>query len=250
MTLKKAIEHIRNTNLPNVTNFKQMSDEQIVESINEGLTMLHTLFLIRKEQAIIRISGERNTFVLVQNDPDVVLSSFHKTSFKLLSKSLSHPLPDNTEFDELRKLDTTSTSTSFMNKSVVKPNNEVLQILYVEDSKNTEYLMNEKNVFLISQNTLYFPNLKNINYIYVIYKPKPITYTSKDLNLELDLPDGLLECLYSFVTMKVSSGIEGLKEFHNVALNDYSLKIKEAMYVGTIVQDSLEGVTTQRKGFI
>lgn len=252
MTLQNTMNNVRNNNLPNVTNIKQMKDYNIVEFINEGLSSLHSIFVIRKEQAIIRIDRERKSFVLSNDDPDVVLNSMHKTSFKLLKDNFSNPSPSKTpEFNSLKAMDGSSDTTGrYMEEYPNKPSNEVLQIISVEDVKQTKYVLNEKNVFLINQNTLYFPNCKNGEFIYVTYKPKPIRYTTNDLTKELDLPDTLLECLYSFIALKVSSGIEGLKEFHNIALSNYTNNVQEAMLQGAVVQESLEGISTQTKGFI
>lgn len=143
-----------------------------------------------------------------------------------------------------------SLNNNLLNNHWTKPNQEILQILNVSDLKDTKYVLNETNVFAINQNTLYFPNAKDGEIIYIEYKPKPMVYTIKDMNKEVDIPDTLLETLYSFVAMKVTSGIESYREFHNIAVGEYINNIKENIMNGSVLQDSLEGLNTQEKGFV
>ncbi len=62
MNLTEVIDRIKNQTLPNVTNQKQMRDDKIVPLINEGLTSLHSMFLLNIEQAIILVPAFRHNF--------------------------------------------------------------------------------------------------------------------------------------------------------------------------------------------
>lgn len=106
MLLQDIVKHIKNNNLPNVSNFTQMKDEQIIEQINEALTSLYSTFIIKKEQAIIRVQDNRHTFTLVDDDPDVIISSLYKMNYNELKKRIEKsPYVSNSQFQELKDLE-------------------------------------------------------------------------------------------------------------------------------------------------
>ena len=73
----------------------------------------------------------------------------------------------------------------------------------------------------------------------------------KGLDEELDLPDTLLDVLYSFVTLKIItglSGIEGIRQFYPSVLSAYNQEIQKAQASGAIIPQSWE--FKDLKGFI
>lgn len=234
MLFQHALSHIRDTILPNVSNLAQTSTENLIMCLNDGLTAIHTAVHVKTEQCAIRVRTERNFFELLNRDPDILLDLLFST-LSLERYNLTATPPLDKTFDNLKRFS--------------KPTG-VLQILDVMDIKNTTYVVNEKNVFVIDPAIVYFPNAKEGEFLYISYKPKPKVYTEANMNEELDLPDALLECLYAFVASRITTGIESYKEFHNLALRDYTARIKEAMLSGAVSQQSLAVLPIQTKGFI
>lgn len=227
MKVAQIIEHIRNRYHPNVLNVKQAEDSSLIGLINEGLIALHTLFDIRVEQAVVKISGQRKNYVISKEDPAVSMASF---------KQLGHnQLKDNPAANSLFNLN---------------EDKEVLVILDVEDLLGTEYLMNQVNVFNVDQTTLYFPNANDGDTIYVSYKPKPVMAKVDELNKDIDLPDSLLEVLYAFLSMRFVSSIEGFERMYPNAIAIYDKKLAEARNNQPILVGSMVDCLNKKKGFV
>ncbi len=233
MQLQQILIHIRNNILPNVSQNQQTSDDRLIEVINQSLRTLHTILHVRVEQAIVRIGSSRTFFTFRKDDPDVILGSFSAMNkLQLLNATTNQNI--ELTFDNLKANDTTQGT---------------LQILCAEDLKNTPYVMNEVNVFSTTQDTLYFPNAKEGDVIYVSHKPYPKYVSKEDMEEDLDLPDNLLDCLYALTASKVTTGIESFKEFHEKSLMDYNNKIQEVMLLGLTHQTNLASPPIQLKGF-
>lgn len=231
MLLEQALIDLRDSILPNVSDVAGTAEDNLLRLINLGLITLHTTLDIKKEQAILRASAGRKFFHLVPEDPDVVLGSLEALSTLELS-NLNNPNPTDITFDNLR---------------VHNACKEILQVLEIEDLRKTRYVLNEKNVFSIEQDKLYFPNIKEGNLVYVTHKPKPKLHPATD---KLDLPDTLIECLYAFVASRVTTGIESYKEFHLASIQDYTIRVQEAIGSGAILQTKLNSPPIQLKGFM
>lgn len=240
MNLAEVINRLKNQNLPNVTNQKQMRDDKIVDFINEGLTALHSMFLLNVEQAIILVPAFRHNFKIENRDPNVIMATHFKIAeCEVLLGGL------RTKADQIAAL---LDYDRRLNRNILLENETIdttifrvkgdqcLKILEVADERDTKYVINEDNVFATSQTTLYFPNCKEGDIIYVAYKPKPLkvsgTFDEHGYLVrgeeEVDLPETFIECLTSFVTLKVVAGIEGMKEFYPNLVNNYNLELQRA----------------------
>jgi hypothetical protein len=253
MTIQNVINTIQNNVLPNVTTNRQMKTESIIELINEGLNTFHSLFRINTEQAIILVPAFRHNFKLINEDPNVIMASRYKLAeCELKTDNLetkTQQIQALLEFDKKLKEQILLNNEKENKEIFSTKKDQVLQILEVTDEKNTIYSFNEENMFIIDQITLYFPNCKEGDIIYVIYKTKPQLINKDSLNEEIDLPDSLLECLYAFVTLRVISGIQGYQQFYPNVLNTYNQKIQEAIANQYVLPSSLATTLPQQKGF-
>lgn len=248
MKFDEFYEELRLT-LLNITNLKQLSKEMVLVYVNEAVRNLHSLFNIRVEQAIIYVPSFRNTFVLDEKDPSVIMGALRKIALIELKGSKIRDKKEQVikliENDRLLKEHWDKEAERDEKESLFVNNyNEVLQLLEVSDERNTIYRINELNVFSIDQKTLYFPNCKESDTIYVSYKPVP-----KDSSVEIDLPHSLRECLKSYIMMKITGSVEGYKEFYLNFLNSYTSNLQEAVLKGAILQDSLQDSLGAKKGF-
>lgn len=251
MTLSEVIADLQLNTLPNVTKQRQMDTSSLVNIINEGIITLHSLFNIRTEQAIILVPAFRNTFVLDRKDPNVIMASFYKLaecSVKAEYKSKAELIKAALELDKNLRADILVNSDRQSTDIFSVKHDEVLKVLEIEDDEKHRYVINEKEVFLIDQKTLYFPHCKESEIIYVKYKPKPIKASISAMNAEIDLPDTLINALYAYVQLKVVTGIEGLKQFYPNVLNTYNAEIDKARATGAVMPYGLE--FKNLKGFV
>lgn len=263
MKLGEIINTIKQNRVPNITNRLQMSEERIVSFINEGILSLYNQFTIEVEQAIILVPKNRNIFHINKNDPNIIMGSINKIAkaktfidiYKLgLDKNnLLKELELDNDIYRLLK-DETILEPIEIDSSIdelIKTNEEkeILQILNVEDDKGNEYEFNIKNVFIIDQNTLYFPECEERSKIYVTYKVRPKQYTLDDINEKVCLPETLLDCLYSFIDLRAVSSIEGFKEFYPNLLNSYNMQLEKALMNSYVLPTELVTKLEFKKGF-
>ena len=255
MVVSKVLSNLRVNTLPNITTNRQMGDEDLINIINEGVFTLHSMFNIRFEQAIILAPAFRTTFKINNSDPNVIMASYAKLaecSIKAEYKSKSELIKAALELDKNLKSNILL-SNNEQNKEIFKTkHDQVMNILSVSsDDLREKFIINQENVFAIDQETLFFPHIKESDVIYVKYKPKPILSLVSALDEELDLPDTLLDALYSFVTLKIItglSGIEGIRQFYPSVLSAYNQEIQKARTSGAIIPQSWE--MNDLKGFI
>lgn len=303
MTLRRVINDIKHNRVPNITDRKQVSDKWIVRTINEALTELYSQFTIEKEQAVIFVPENRNTFELSDKDPNVILGTYDKMNkyntlkdrpqtkeefldFHSLDEEhhsdyygynhahslagedvethghLEHNYPHTHQPHHSNGVDNGNLKDFLLYESPsnlgdVNPvkSREVLQPLEVKDDYGTQYEINEKNVFAINQNTLYFPNCKCEDIIYVIYKVKPKVYTLEDCSIseedseELYLPDTLMRCFYSYIDLRIISTVGGHKELYANTLQEYQQALEKAMMRSDTLPRGLETTLNLKKGF-
>lgn len=255
MTVSQVLTNLRVNTLPNITTQRQMGDDDLINIINEGIFTLHGLFNIRFEQAIILVPAFRTTFKINNSDPNVIMASFYKLaecSIKAEYKSKSELLKAAIELDKNLK-ENILLDNNVQNKEIFKTKHDkVMKILGVSsDDPKDIFAMNQEGVFAIDQETLYFPHIKEGDILYVKYKPKPTLCLVSALDEELDLPDTLLDALYSFVTLKIItglSGIEGIRQFYPSVLSAYNQEIQKAQASGAVIPQSWE--FKDLKGFI
>lgn len=253
MKVQDVITNIKTAILPNVTNVKQMSQESLVRYINEGLRALHSLFIINKEQAIILVPAFRHTFRISSEDPNVVMN----TLSKLAKCELEYgDIPTKAlQIEVLREYNHIMNSETMLEKEQVNetifkvPDEGILKILGVVDDQETDYLINERNVFMVDQTTMYFPNCAEGMIIYVEYQLKPKEVSLDKLSDEIDLPDTLLESLYAYINLKVLSGIESNRQFYPNLLNTYNQTIQEARANQAVLPSGMSSSLQNKKGF-
>nr|DAD71072.1 MAG TPA: head to tail adaptor [Podoviridae sp. ctiuS14] len=262
MNLTEVIDRIKNQTLPNVTNQKQMRDDKIVPLINEGLTSLHSMFLLNIEQAIILVPAFRHNFKIENKDPNVIMATHYKLAeceillggLRTKADQIAALLDFDRRLNRNVLLENETSDTSIFR---IK-GDQCLKILEVSDEKNTKYVINEDNVFATSQTTLYFPNCKEGDIIYVAYKPKPIKVIGEfdehgyltNGSEEVDLPETFIECLNAFVSLKVVSGIEGMKEFYPNLINNYNQELQKAREHQFALVENLQDTIRYQKGFL
>lgn len=253
MKLRDVIKVIRNRNLPNVTERIITDDENAINLINDGLLSLYTQFDICLEQALILVPKNRNIFRIHSSDPNVILNSAERLSKAHTITDITENKQDKNSMIKELKLDKNVEKTLLENSAVKVDldidSSEILKILSIEDDKGNEYDFNVKNVFVIKQDTLYFPECKEKDQIYVKYKPKPFVYKLEDLDKELNLPETFYECLYAYINLKVVSGIDGLKEFYANVLNTYNQCLEKALMNSYSLPRNLNCTLHLKKGF-
>ena len=129
---------------------------------------------------------------------------------------------------------------------------EVLEILDVTDSKQREYVLNAKNAFLIDPKTIYLPNNKEGDILYIKYRkiaPELVSTTDNVGSTEFPLPNRLLRLLYALVALKVVRSIDGFKQLEGPIVNNYVRELEEAkQHSWALDQDMLSTLET-KKGF-
>ena len=254
MTVNEVLENLKINTLPNITRHKQTSDDFLINVINEGLYTIHSMFNIRTEQAIILVPAFRNTFILDNSDPNVIMASFYKIaecSVKAKYKSKAELIQAALQIDKNLQQDILLSNNKQSTDVFKTKHDEVLKILDVEDDRKHNYVINEHLVFAIDQKTLYFPHCKESEIIYVKYKPKPIKASISAMDAEIDLPDTLVNVLYAFVHLKIDTGLastEGMRNFYPNILAAYNQEIEKAMHTGAVVPNSLH--FKNLKGFV
>ncbi|OCR88068.1 hypothetical protein CFT13S00388_02560 [Campylobacter fetus subsp. testudinum] len=253
MFLTDVLNELQTNTLPNITRDKQTKNENLIVTINEGIKTLHNIFHISSEQAIVLVPAFRNIFKISKEDPNVIMASYYKIAECALKsgfESKSDMVAKLVEYDKNLKRDILLKNEDNSTEIFSIKGTEVLQLLGVEDTKGTNYSFNAENVFTIDPITLHFPNTKEGDILYVEYKPKPTLANIGKLYEHIDLPDSLIECLYSFVALKIISGIEGYKQFYPNLLNTYNNEINKAMTNGAVMPEGLVANLVKNKGFI
>jgi hypothetical protein len=73
------------------------------------------------------------------------------------------------------------------------------------------------SIFFPDWNTVQIPAVANGSYISIIYVAKPVPITVEDLNVELDLPEMLIDALVSYVGYRAHLGVRGDAQSENNA---------------------------------
>jgi len=257
MTAQELMDRVLNVTTPNVTSRTTTDKVKMVDLINECVMMLHSAYLIRQEQAVILVPDFRRTFKLDKSDPNVILGTLKKNIDISLSKDYK------TKSELLRQLaeyKDNDTNFNIMNggydgsrvSELTDNNEEVLQILDIEDSKQRYYVINQKGAFLTDQThqTLYLPMVKEGDIVYVHYKPKPNLVTEDNLNVRIDLLDTLDEVVVAYLRMRLLAGVEGDKNFYPNTYQTYEKVLLEALNNGALVQEDLSLGYKMKKGFL
>ena len=144
MTVNEVLENLKINTLPNITRHKQTSDDFLINVINEGLYTIHSMFSIRTEQAIILVPAFRNTFILDNSDPNVIMASFYKIaecSIKAKYKSKAELIQAALELDKNLKQDILLSNNKQSTDVFKTKHDEVLKILDVEDDRKHNYVI-------------------------------------------------------------------------------------------------------------
>lgn len=131
------------------------------------------------------------------------------------------------------------------------------KVRYGEELRNEDVPLNEElsydSVFFPAYNKIQIPDDLDVTEITVIYVPKPPRYTREDLELELDLPEVLLDCLLSYLGYKAHLGIrsDGQSENNYHALR-FERSVKEAKELGVCPSTDYYRVVNkvESKGFV
>ena len=95
---------------------------------------------------------------------------------------------------------------------------------------NQDVPLNEElsysSVFFTSYNRIQIPEDIKVTEITVIYVPKPVRYTESDLDVELDLPEVLIDCLLSYLGYKGHLGVRSDGQSEN---NSHALRFERSV---------------------
>ncbi len=87
------------------------------------------------------------------------------------------------------------------------------------------------SVFFPAYNQIQIPETLEITELTLLYVPKPVRYSINDLQLDIDLPEVLIDCLLSYLGYKGHLGIrsDGQSEnnYHSLRFERSVLKAKE-----------------------
>jgi len=73
------------------------------------------------------------------------------------------------------------------------------------------------SIFFPDWNTVQVPAVANGSYISIIYVAKPVTYTAEDMDVEIELPNTLVDALVSYIGYRAHMGIRGDAQSDNNA---------------------------------
>lgn len=253
MTLKETLDVIRVRVLPGLGGKGQLDNDKLTVLINEGIRTLHFMFNIRTEQAIIFVPAFRNTFKLNNTDPNVIMASYSKLAecaVKGIYKSKAEMLKDILDLNKGIKEDILLNNETENKDIFSTKHDKLMRILSISDDEKKEYILNEKLVYALDQETLYFPECKETDLIYVQYKPKPLISSTAVMDKEIDLPDTLLDVLFAYIPLKIITGVDGYTQLYPNLINQYNEKLLEAKAMGAVVSDSMEAKYVAWKGFV
>ena len=73
------------------------------------------------------------------------------------------------------------------------------------------------SIFFPDWNTVQIPAVANGSYISIIYVAKPATYTAEDLDVEIELPNTLVDALVSYIGYRAHMSVRGDAQSDNNA---------------------------------
>lgn len=165
----------------------------IKESIWRGLLDIHGSLNLLQEQAIIMIPESRRIFKLDGNDSNVILDTIKK----FLDDELLDPGENAKKLVKEMGLNNPNLFVNGVPNTTtggIEGRRKVMSVLDVHDSQYRYYALNSEGAFLRDDLTLYLPNVKDGDVVYVTYKPKPLS-----IDYGIDLPDELEDLLLLFV---------------------------------------------------
>ena len=258
MTLKEVMDQLKYVVFYNKSNLKQLEDANIVRLINGSLTHLHSIFNIRYEQAIIVVPEIRHTFILKDEDPHVIMSTYNKFAIAELDVER---VTQQSQLDRLfairdeiirrkKELLNTPVPNTIRDVFIKESRDEVLQIVGVEDNRNRKYILNQRGAFMLSPEQIYLPNVMIDDIVYVIYKPKPKEVSLSLLDEPIDLPDTLLRVLYAHIGWVLTTntiGYDGNK--YPSLYQTYEKELIAAQQSMAVAPDNYEPTLHLLKGF-
>lgn len=228
MLTEEVIDILRHAYLHNISNQAQSRDETLITTINTSLTTIHNLFVLKLEQAIVIVPERRKTFRLINSDPNVLMASYAKIANGEIN--MEHNVTKKQMFQSVLIRDGVIAANELFSgeedKTIFQTyDEEIMTVLNVRDSKKREYVMNEKGIFFVNNDTFYFPEVSVGDVIYVEYKPKP---RKCRLGEHIDLTDELLDLLCVDVTLKLVATINTDSQIHPNILAMRDRLIREA----------------------